>query len=784
MAVTLNKEALRAATALIRAGHYDMSAAWSFSAEDGDKLLGDGGKDWGAYGKWFLGQDGAEADDTKGRFRYPYGKDGKVFRRALAAIRSRAKQQGAEDVFKAAGELMTAMDEEEEKKQASDEPDQDDDNDDDGADSGDGNDDDGDDDRAVAAVLQRVVDGLERVERRIGGAAPTRLRQVLGRVVMEHSTLDPKERTIDMTVSSGAPVRRFDYEKGREYDEVLNIDPKAIRLDRLNAGAPMIDSHNYWAGTQAMIGAIVPGSARIEGGELRASGKFSTTPEGERCFQMAQDGTLRHVSVGYVTHQEDQDESTTPPTYRATDWEPYEVSAVPMPADPKAGFRSAPAHHTRTGSTSSMTTAAAAAEAVRLERERATKIRELGGRLAAQGLDPKLVETHANGSTTLDEFRTIALDSIAAGSGSPIDGARSTVGSPAITGRYKARKLTRLQELGRLVRIWGAAKGDPSRAERLARSSDWDDGNRDWQSRALVAGIGASGGFMIPEEYYPEVIELLRARAVVRRLGALQIPMEGGNLTMPRLQGGATAGYVGEATATNASQESFGQVKFTERKLMALVPVSNDLLKFASPQADEVVLNDMIAQIAVSEDAAFIRGSGTTFTPKGMRFWAPASTNILTSAGTGLSNFVTDLEAMESALEGANVRMINPAIILNPRSKNSIKLLQATTGQFVFRDEMKDGTLDGYPFGFTNNIPKNLGSGAQTEWYLVDMADAVISDVPGLEIEISTEAAYVDSTGTMQAAFSQDVTVLRAIERHDFGMRHDVSVAVMTAVSY
>lgn len=430
-----------------------------------------------------------------------------------------------------------------------------------------------------------------------------------------------------------------------------------------------------------------------------------------------------------------------------------------------------------------MTAEAAAAEAVKNERARVEQIRALGTRLAVQGLDHTLVDKHVTEGTSVEKFREIALDALATAPADLSAAGRGVV-APAIGGRFKARELTKRQQLGRLIRIYGAANGDPTRAERLAKSREFDDGNRDWQARALVAGIGASGGFMVPEEYYPEVIELLRNRAVMRKLGALQIPMEGGNLTMPRLQGGATAGYVGEATATNASQEQFGQVKFVERKLMALVPVSNDLLKFASPQADEVVLNDMIAQIAVAEDAAFIRGSGTQFTPKGMRYWAPAGTNVLTSAGTGLTNFVTDLEAMESALEGANVRMINPAIVLNPRSKNSIKLLQATTGQFVFRDEMREGTLDGYPFGFTNNIPKNLGSGSQTEWYLVDMADAVIADVPGLEIEISREAAYVDSTGTMQAAFSQDVTVLRAIERHDFGMRHDVSVAVMTAVSY
>lgn len=358
-----------------------------------------------------------------------------------------------------------------------------------------------------------------------------------------------------------------------------------------------------------------------------------------------------------------------------------------------------------------------------------------------------------------------------------------TTAAPPVIGRHVSRELTTRQKLGRLLRIYGAAKGNPHQAERLAKSPEWDDGNRDWQARALVAGIGASGGFIVGEEFHPEVIELLRNRAVVRKLGALVLPMEAGNLTMPRLQGGATAGYIGEAVALSASQESFGQVRFAARKLMALVPVSNDLLRFASPRADEVVLNDVIEQIAVAEDLAFIRGPGTEFSPKGMRYWA-TSANVLTSAGTGLANFVTDLEAMESALESANVRMINPAIILNPRSKNSIKLLQSTTGQFVFRDEMKDGTLDGYPYAHTNNISKTLGGGTQTEWYMADMADAVIAEVPGLEIEVSKEAAYLDSGGAMQAAFSQDVSVLRAIERHDFGMRHDASVAVMTEVAY
>src|SRR5487761_438818 len=116
---TLNTEGESSAHALIRAGHYDTTSAWSFDAADGDKLLGPKGDDWAKYGRWHLGEDPSEPDTTKAHWKYPYGKDGKVYRRAAAAIRSRASQEGATQVFEAAGKLMSAMDDEDGKKEQS-----------------------------------------------------------------------------------------------------------------------------------------------------------------------------------------------------------------------------------------------------------------------------------------------------------------------------------------------------------------------------------------------------------------------------------------------------------------------------------------------------------------------------------------------------------------------------------------------------------------------------------------------------------------------------------------
>jgi hypothetical protein len=115
---TLNAEAESAAHALIRAGHYDANSAWSFDAEDGNRLLGPKGDDWDNYARWHLGEDPSEPRETKAHWKYPYGKGGKVYRRAVAAIRSRASQAGDTTIYDAAGRLMDAMDDEDGKKES------------------------------------------------------------------------------------------------------------------------------------------------------------------------------------------------------------------------------------------------------------------------------------------------------------------------------------------------------------------------------------------------------------------------------------------------------------------------------------------------------------------------------------------------------------------------------------------------------------------------------------------------------------------------------------------
>lgn len=152
-------------------------------------------------------------------------------------------------------------------------------------------------------------------------------------------SVNEEARTVDVIFSTGAAVDRFDYWTGKRYVEKLSLDPKHIRLDRLNAGAAVLDTHSGYSLANVM-GAVEPGSARVEKGVGVATLRFARTPDVENVWQKVRDGIVRFVSVGYRVHKfiEDTAEGKVP-TRTAVDWEPYEVSMVPMPADAGAKVR-------------------------------------------------------------------------------------------------------------------------------------------------------------------------------------------------------------------------------------------------------------------------------------------------------------------------------------------------------------------------------------------------------------------------------------------------------------
>lgn len=300
---------------------------------------------------------------------------------------------------------------------------------------------------------------------------------------------------------------------------------------------------------------------------------------------------------------------------------------------------------------------------------------------------------------------------------------------------------------------------------------------------ALNKSSPSAGGYIVPPGYVAELIEVLRPQAVIRASGAVSIPMPAGQLNMGRQNTGATATYQGEGTDIAKSEPTFGNLVMSAKKLTALVPISNDLIRFANPAALGVVMNDLRKVVAQREDLAFLRDNGTGDLIKGLRYWAHADNVFAANATVNVQTITADLGKAVSLLRSANVSMDTPGWIFTPGVEQYLMDLYTPSGAKAF-PEMERGLLRGIPYKLTTQIPMNLGAGAnQTEVYLCDFAQALIGDATEMLLEMSSEATYRDGADLV-SAFSRDETVVRVVNAHDFALRHAKAAAVITGVSW
>lgn len=157
-------------------------------------------------------------------------------------------------------------------------------------------------------------------------------------------TVVAEARTIEVLWSTGAAVRRRDPWSGRVYEEILSLDPAHVDLSRLNGGAPLLNAHDAFD-LEDVIGVVERAWIARENGAYvgRATVRFSDRADVEPIWQDVRGGIIRNVSVGYaVRAYEIREEEGTVPVWTAVDWQPLELSAVPIGADGAAGFRSQP----------------------------------------------------------------------------------------------------------------------------------------------------------------------------------------------------------------------------------------------------------------------------------------------------------------------------------------------------------------------------------------------------------------------------------------------------------
>jgi len=330
----------------------------------------------------------------------------------------------------------------------------------------------------------------------------------------------------------------------------------------------------------------------------------------------------------------------------------------------------------------------------------------------------------------------------------------------------------------KFLRAMAAGKGDPERASKYAAKNFGADHEI---TKILQASDDSAGGVFAPTGISTEVIELLRERAVVRSMNPTVIPMPTGSLQIPKITGGATATYIGETQNIAITEQTTGMINLTWKKLAAMVPISNDFLRYESYGADSMIRNDTVAALADREDVAFIRGDGTQHTPKGLAHFVPSSNKFNANGTVNLANVTADIADALLRLRNAHTRMLNVGWLWAPRTTMYLKSLRDANGNFAFKAELDTGKFWGFPYMDTTNIPVNLGGGTASEIYLADFADVVLGEAGQLMVDTSTEASYWDGSA-LQSAYSKDLTLMRVIAQHDLNVRHDASIVLIEAV--
>ncbi|OFW15073.1 MAG: hypothetical protein A3H27_12350 [Acidobacteria bacterium RIFCSPLOWO2_02_FULL_59_13] len=146
-------------------------------------------------------------------------------------------------------------------------------------------------------------------------------------------SFNPETRTVSVIFSSGAPVRRFDFDG--PYEERLDLAPEAVDLTQL-IGGPVLNSHDRFD-VNSILGVVE--TAQVDGQHGTANIRFS-----ERAASImadVRDGIIKSVSIGYIVNQKrvDKDPANGTRIITATRWTPKEISFVAIPADPAAKVR-------------------------------------------------------------------------------------------------------------------------------------------------------------------------------------------------------------------------------------------------------------------------------------------------------------------------------------------------------------------------------------------------------------------------------------------------------------
>jgi len=619
-------------------------------------------------------------------------------------------------------------------------------------------------------------------------------------ITIEQRAINEETRSVDLAFSSEAPVERW---FGME---VLDHNTGAMRMGRLSDKAAVLMDHN----DRDQVGVVE--SARVDGDRVgRAQVRFSKSARGQEIFQDILDGIRSKVSVGYRIHEavleKTGDEGDT---YRITDWEPFEISIVAVPADASVGVGRS---HDKPESAAAEIKAVAMPES---KREKQVVMPGANNKPEAAPVNLDDVRKETRESALKTERERVQAISAAAESAERVLGAeaatlaREAINSTDSLEDFQSRVLEKInakaaeqrspigltdKEAGEFsfLRLM-SAMADPSNASlREAAAYELDV----CQATASRTGRKAKGA-LIPTDVLMRAvtttgaastiatdtlassfIDLLRNKMRVRQLGATVLGGLSGNISIPRQSGGATAAWVAEGVAPAQSAQTFDAVTLAPNGVAAETQVTTQTLIQSSIDMEAMIRNDIASVMALAIDLGCINGSGTGGQPTGILNTAGIGSVAMGANGAALAN-VDPLIDLEAALADVNADEGSLAYLTNSHVIAALKKLKSTTGEYLWTNEAAGdypsatlGSINGYSVARSNQVPNNLTKGTGTNLSALlfgNWSDLIIGEWGALDLQVDP---YTGGVGNVK---------VKALQFVDCAVRHPESFAAITDI--
>jgi len=617
--------------------------------------------------------------------------------------------------------------------------------------------------------------------------------------------IDMDARTVKIAISSEEP-----YERWGEL-EILDHDPKAIRLDRLRNDAPFLFSHD----TFQQIGVILPETVELgEDKVLRATAKISRSELGEEMLIDMADGIRKKISVGYKVHnweQELDEKGDATNRYHVTDWTPMEASLVPVPADDTVGLGrqqvipeveraivdqssgsfpsgdrapfSKEVHKMDPTKTQVAPTPEAtptddhkvielkAAEAAKAAGQAETdRIRQIEATVAQiPGMGHRKAAAVADGMPA-EQFNREAIQFLASADSAGGSKPKTDLGLT----EKEVRKYSLIRLIGSMVPNAGIEAGferemSSEIAKRLGRPARGAFIPNDIQRRDLSAGVDTQ--LVGTAHLGGSFIEMLRAFMAIRTLGATVLSGLRDTVTIPRQATGATAAWITpEGNPAAETEPTFSLLTLTPKTVGTFTDITRQLLLQSDPSVDGIVQRDLAIAAAQAIDIAAINGSGAAGQPTGIL--QTAGIGDVAGGVNGLAPAWTHLVNLWKQVAQDNALVDQMAFLINAVTAGKLMEVEKAAGTAKFLLEEVGGPILGYPAVVSNNVPSNLVKGASgavcSAIIFGNFRDLILAEWGELDILVDPYTA--SSSGTVRTTVFQSV---------DVGVRNAPSFAAM-----